>query len=685
MGTDQYFQQKSGNCNKNKFENLHHGWKYLPTEPLIQIFKLLGYKDLGCCSLACKRWFEIGNLNFLWQRRFRLDFKIGEMDLRPNGMSWKSEYQRMVDLVPSVEFERILEHDDEVLHVAFSNNGMMFCTCSKDASVKVFSADWPFDTIFNEHLGRSSQFRWLYTQYSQFSSSDTQLLVSGRCEGSQQGGEIIIYNIFIKEFTLQARVRIKPFDVMGTWLNETHILSARAHLLAARRQCLCEVLLNKSSQEIENLMHSTVTRAYMFACENDNTVSYLQVADMKKVISQVYRAVSNDCYQGKIHDMHMKAFGKHKEYIKEAESSMNACKNQEASTPLETVSSITVRISLDKNNVPSESDKIVDRCDENVLSCSARVTNDIYEGTFSNCKKIKLDSSVVSHDHTSLNTEEESSVLLPSVKRCITDFENETDSSNLFSETASPQLTDDELDRDDSESTEVTTGDEASQPINSPSHYKLLLCFTGNDFNVPHQIGIKRIEQEECTDVIRQKFESDSINLQGRPQVRSDNWDHVIEMGGQLVGMSITPCGRYLYVNVRKWDEEVPPRHWARDISSKVTMGLIDLISMEEIATFEGHEAFSDVFFLHISCNDLYVSSGSENLKGYLWDRYYGVLLSTFKHVDVVNCVALNPRDPSMAVSVSDDNSIKIWRSKSFHRLLSSARAKGRMKSVSCS
>jgi len=52
---------------------------------------------------------------------------------------------------------------------------------------------------------------------------------------------------FTPGFPLQARVRILPYDVMGTWLNETHILSAKAHIVPSPR-CFCEVVLNKSGQ-----------------------------------------------------------------------------------------------------------------------------------------------------------------------------------------------------------------------------------------------------------------------------------------------------------------------------------------------------------------------------------------------------------------------------------------------------
>lgn len=47
-------------------------------------------------------------------------------------------------------------------------------------------------------------------------------------------------------------------------------------------------------------------------------------------------------------------------------------------------------------------------------------------------------------------------------------------------------------------------------------------------------------------------------------------------------------------------------------------------------------------------------------MHAYLWDRYYGVSLAKYKHVDVVNSVAFNPKDSEMLVTTSDDFTIKV-------------------------
>lgn len=47
-------------------------------------------------------------------------------------------------------------------------------------------------------------------------------------------------------------------------------------------------------------------------------------------------------------------------------------------------------------------------------------------------------------------------------------------------------------------------------------------------------------------------------------------------------------------------------------------------------------------------------------MHAYLWDRYYGISLAKYRHIDVVNSVAFNPKDSEMLVTTSDDYTIKV-------------------------
>lgn len=62
---------------------------------------------------------------------------ISEEDLPPGKVSWRNEYRRLTYETPTQLSETLQEHTDEVLDVSFSHDGKLFCTTSKDATVKV--------------------------------------------------------------------------------------------------------------------------------------------------------------------------------------------------------------------------------------------------------------------------------------------------------------------------------------------------------------------------------------------------------------------------------------------------------------------------------------------------------------------------------------------------------------------
>lgn len=119
------------------------------------------------------------------------------------------------------------------------------------------------------------QFNWGYTQFSQFNADDTLLLVSGVYLGPHHSssGEIAVISLgggkqtqcqvhrkgFLsvcltssskratENYTLLSRVRNKPYDVFGCWLNETHLISGNLHWIG--NMTSCSVLwLNKAFQ-----------------------------------------------------------------------------------------------------------------------------------------------------------------------------------------------------------------------------------------------------------------------------------------------------------------------------------------------------------------------------------------------------------------------------------------------------
>lgn len=595
-------------------------WNILPSEALIIIFDYLSFHDLCRCGQVCKHWFKVESLNFLWKRRFSLDFHTVSNIESSSGHSWKEEYKRLTNAVPCVEYNCITEHNDEVLHVSFSHNGTMFCTCSKDSTVKVFNASEPCDILFSDDLGPNSLFRWSYTQFSQFNSCDTELLVSGRCDGSDSG-EILVYAIHLDGFELQARIRIQPYDVMGTWLNESYILSSRCHSLPLHH-CLSEVILNKSSQEVHNLRQSIVKRLYMFKNEHATPVAYLKVADMTQVMSKLKLSALSVNYNGEIHEMHLRIL------------LQQAAHDNELSHPLTIpmrFSQTEIRSSTDNNN----------------------------------------QTDVAGTDEISRTVDY---LLAPSAKRSLHD-EHACGKAGQSAESVDNSMTG--IGHDSSEViSAINTGTGSDK---RPMSYKILLAFTGTDSNLKHQIAMKFITQEKCDDVKpvsiereQRHVDSSRTNTMQYRSITTDQWDHVIDVGGQLVGMEISQCGQYLFASYRKViNIDSSDRQSQLSISPAVTISVFDLVSMTELMSLNGpsaHSGVDGVFYLFLSCAGEYVASASEDNQGYLWDKYYGCRVSKFEHDDIVNCVAINPCDTSMAVSVSDDHKIKVWRSKGFVR-----------------
>jgi len=203
---------------------------------------------------------------------------------------------------------------------------------------------------------------------------------------------------------------------------------------------------------------------------------------------------------------------------------------------------------------------------------------------------------------------------------------------------------------------EMNLGDEQ---IPDPECHKILqdneICLvflTNCNTLAPHQLGFCKIGPQ---------------NIQRLCDIRRP--DKVIEMHGHIIGMSLCPDSQLLYVNVRRWPENCvlssvnPPA-----IAQEIELRVVDLQTLTlRDSVFSGHRAFtfsSDAFYIYIDISKDFVSSGSEDRSARIWDRHYECCVGNLEHRECVSSCAFSPTNQNLAVSVSDDFSIKVWKSK---------------------
>ncbi|CAG0918516.1 unnamed protein product [Notodromas monacha] len=227
---------------------------------------------------------------------------------------------------------------------------------------------------------------------------------------------------------------------------------------------------------------------------------------------------------------------------------------------------------------------------------------------------------------------------------------------------------------------------------------KYLIFTSGGRANVPHVVNIKRVPPlafmhyfnagpslAERVARVRSREEDDVEFPENQlPALLSDEDilakfdlpDSSFDLGGYIVGMAISPDHRYLYVNVRPWpfgaivdDPGEPP-----PIAEQIEVRIIDLKTLEVLGpVLASHKAYSSsdrCCYVFLDACDNYVArqvwrgDGSEEKYAYVWDRRWMILLAKLQHSSSVNAVAFNPVDSEMLVTVSDDKSVKVWRSR---------------------
>ncbi|XP_071489302.1 F-box/WD repeat-containing protein 5-like [Diadema antillarum] len=256
-------------------------WLCLPDSLVVHIFSFLNSRELQRAGCSCRTWLRISHDELLWKKRLYREWKIHSTIPLPVGhSSYYRECRRLKYRVPAVCVQQLTDHNDQVLHVSFSHNGKLFASCSKDGTIKVWRTGPPASLKFSENM--KELFRWQFTQFSQFNTTDSLLLVSGVHFGpNSTSGEIAVFNLK-EEFALQARVQNKPYDIFGCWLNNSYLLSGNLHYLGQLSSCSA-LWLNKATQEVDSEQESVVMRLFKFLNMNASTVRGITVANCRNL------------------------------------------------------------------------------------------------------------------------------------------------------------------------------------------------------------------------------------------------------------------------------------------------------------------------------------------------------------------------------------------------------------------
>lgn len=603
-------------------------WDSLPRELLIKLFSYLDVQHLGRVAIVCRNWYLASGDDLLWKTKLISDFGIkyiscklchNESDDHTTGFcgSWRSSYEQIVVSVPRFETDHLVDyHHDQVLHVSYSHNGRYFSTCSKDGHVILWNARHP---VTVKHRQNMASFSWKYTQFSEFNSDDSLLLVSGVLIGEHTvAGEIAVFSVYDGRLMLCSRINNKPYDIFGAWFSHEHVLSGDLRWLN-HQLSVSQLWLNRAYQAVHSEHISVVQRIFRFF--NSTMHGYCRMLRVARFKRPSAEPTSGDADAAS----------------DDVAGDCQVCNHQDQ---------------VSNSHIPDD-DTSCDNSSPSSSSCSSSPA--------SGSEDISEDDEDVSAGDGNTNSNDYCSLLIftTGTKTFVPHqigFKWLTDLK--FRSTIESGLS---L-RERAERLQARSQQEGEQDGRERPRW-----FVGDDFYVGRR---NRIDEEDDED------EDGNANPAGNP-IDWDNVqhlfhepDHLIDMHGHIIGLCLSTCQRFLYVNTRAWPTDCvlsepfsPPPPIAQEIEIRVidlrTIRLLDRV-------YRSHRAFTandGCFFLFIDADEQWLTSGAEDCRAYLWHRCAGVCLATYQHRDVVNAAALEPHSAGVLVTVSDDASIKVWRS----------------------
>lgn len=673
---------------------VHCLWTCLPDNLLLNIFEYLSLRNVLDASQVCYQWHRIAFDEFLWRDLFYRHFKINRaICMAPGMVSWQQEFKRLWYHSPSVESEVLREHRDQVLHVSFAHNGQFFATTSKDGFIKVWNSTYPCSLKYEADM---KEYTWKYTQFSQFNNNDTLLLVSGVHFGAQTtSGEIAVFNL-VAGFDLQCRVLNKPYDIFGAWYNSGYLLSGNLYW-RGNFSSSSLLWLNKASQALESEHESVVKRLYHFLNHNASSIRTILVAS---------------CPESTEHDINVSISSHHKrrESLKASAhhyvcpSSLMECsrakpqfrvglplpgnKKSHRNRIVEELDSRSVIefayvhwMAAEEEEAASLNDWFSDNSendDEEMSAFNLKHSENVTEENYDDDCKSKMKNNLTSLNQLHDVLASANYVQTDSVPACKEVMEGRIEMELDKVKTEIQEETKVEIEKVQLKTTDLSKLEKTvSESITVDDDFcdKYLIFTMGEKTYTPHQIGIKKIEGRKAHEIIEglkhredRRLDDDDDQLLNADE-KFDSVDHTVELHGHIIGMCLSPDHRFLYVNSRAWPKgyEITDPLSPPPIAQEIDIHVIDLQTLQEVGNLlQSHKAFTpndECFFIFLDVSSQYIASGAEDKHGYLWDRHYGICLRKFLHNDVVNSVAFNPQDPEVLVTVSDDFSIKIWRS----------------------